>query len=425
MNRLLFYILLFLAAVTAYSKPGDDPMPVELLYFEGQAQEHKILLLWGTATEINNYGFFVQRTTDFSSWTEVEFVMGHGTSYVVHHYSSVDSPLTISGTYHYRLKQMDTDGAFKYTDTIAINFVSSMFELIYFEGTAQVNSIRLNWATASELNNQGFSVERSEDLLTWTEINFVNGQGTTTSTTHYSQVDSPVTASGTYHYRLKQVTVGGAFKYSYTVSVDFIATIFQFVYFEGTAHEKSIHLKWAATNEINNYGFSVQKSVDLNEWTEINFINSQGTIADTNYYALIDSPITVSGTYHYRLKQIDFDGSYRFSNVVPVDIIVVSINDFHSTDKGFLLYQNYPNPFNPATKIKYSIPSNLSSLASRPVSLKVYDMLGNEVATLVNDEKAPGQYEIEWNAVGLASGIYIYQLQIGSFINSRKMLLLK
>ena len=94
---------------------------------------------------------------------------------------------------------------------------------------------------------------------------------------------------------------------------------------------------------------------------------------------------------------------------------------------GFALQQNYPNPFNPSTTIRYSIPDVIASETkqSQFVSLKVYDVLGNEVATLVNEEKSVGSYEVDFNAAGLSSGIYFYKLQAGSFIETRKMILLR
>ena len=87
--------------------------------------------------------------------------------------------------------------------------------------------------------------------------------------------------------------------------------------------------------------------------------------------------------------------------------------------KEFLLSQNYPNPFNPSTKIQYQV-SNISH-----VSLVVYDILGNEIETMVNEEKSPGKYETNWNAAGLPSGVYFYQLRTGSFVETKKMILLR
>jgi len=94
---------------------------------------------------------------------------------------------------------------------------------------------------------------------------------------------------------------------------------------------------------------------------------------------------------------------------------------------NFKLEQNYPNPFNPTTKIKFTIPSVIASGAkqSQMVTLKVYDVLGNEIATLVNEEKSSGRYEVSFNGSGLSSGIYFYTINAGSFGETKKMILLK
>ncbi|MBK9099300.1 MAG: T9SS type A sorting domain-containing protein [bacterium] len=104
----------------------------------------------------------------------------------------------------------------------------------------------------------------------------------------------------------------------------------------------------------------------------------------------------------------------------------ISGNENH-LPSGFILSQNYPNPFNPSTKIKYSISSVIANEVkqSQIVSLRVYDVLGNEIETLVDEEKSAGTYEITWYAEGLPSGVYFYRLQTGSFIETKKMLLLK
>jgi hypothetical protein len=121
---------------------------------------------------------------------------------------------------------------------------------------------------------------------------------------------------------------------------------------------------------------------------------------------------------YYRLKQIDYDGSYEYSDVIEVT----------SSPLSFQLYQNYPNPFNPTTKIKFTIPqSPLPGGDGRGglVTLKVYDVLGNEVAILINEEKLAGTYEVEFDGAGLPSGIYFYKLQAGSFVETKNMMLMK
>jgi len=108
------------------------------------------------------------------------------------------------------------------------------------------------------------------------------------------------------------------------------------------------------------------------------------------------------------------------NGIVYGDTTVVSVEDeTPNLPTEFSLSQNYPNPFNPSTMIKYAISSG------QYATLKVYDVLGNEVATLINEEKSPGTYEVEFTAKGLPSGIYFYQLKAGRFIQTKKLVLLK
>jgi hypothetical protein len=105
------------------------------------------------------------------------------------------------------------------------------------------------------------------------------------------------------------------------------------------------------------------------------------------------------------------------------DSLVVSVENIKPV-KSFFLSQNYPNPFNPSTKIQYEIPEHVRN-DSRLVTLKVYDVLGNEIATLVNEVKQPGSYEVEFSGKLLTSGIYFYRLKAGNFVKTKKMILLK
>ncbi len=161
----------------------------------------------------------------------------------------------------------------------------------------------------------------------------------------------------------------------------------------------------------------------MTDWERIGFVNGNGTTSQPNSYSFADNSLS-TGKYFYRLKQIDFDGSFTYSNEVEVDL---------SLPQTFSLEQSYPNPFNPSTTIKYTIPNVTLSALSRAESrdegsrviLKVYDILGNEVATLVNENKPAGNYEINFNASSLTSGIYFYTIQAGSFTDTKKMTLLK
>ena len=180
--------------------------------------------------------------------------------------------------------------------------------------------------------------------------------------------------------------------------------------FSASALENVVTLDWTTATELNNRGFNIERSSEKNEWRTIGFIEGKGTTSEPQHYMYSDNLNDVkSNNVYYRLKQIDNDGTYKYSNIVEVGIVPSS----------FTLSQNYPNPFNPSTKIKYSIPQ------SSKVVVKVFDMLGKEVATLVNEEKEAGTYEITWNAQNLPSGVYSYGIKAGSYTAIKKMVLLK
>ncbi|MDD1444389.1 T9SS type A sorting domain-containing protein, partial [Dolichospermum sp. ST_sed3] len=144
-------------------------------------------------------------------------------------------------------------------------------------------------------------------------------------------------------------------------------------------------------------------------WETIGFVEGHGTTTEPKFYSFTDQSLQ-PGNYQYKLKQIDFNGSFEYSEIVEVTIDALN---------KFTLSQNYPNPFNPVTSIQYAISSK------QFVSLKVYDVLGNGVATLVNEEKPTGEYEVEFDRTDLPSGVYFYQLQVGDFVETKKMILLK
>ena len=182
-------------------------------------------------------------------------------------------------------------------------------------------------------------------------------------------------------------------------------------------------LQWNTATESNNRGFEIERKFDENSFVVIGFVNGQGTTTLPHNYTFTDKDLN-PGKYKYRLKQIDFDGSYTYSKEIEVEI-----NPLYK----FELEQNHPNPFNPSTKIKFTIPTTPASLPLLTkegiegwfVTLKVYDILGNEIATLVNEEKPAGSYEVEFSANGLASGIYYYQLKAENYVQTKKMILLK
>ncbi len=187
----------------------------------------------------------------------------------------------------------------------------------------------------------------------------------------------------------------------------------ELISFTSLVNNGNVTLNWKTATETNNQVFEVERKKLNKNWLKIGFVNGNGTTTETKTYSFIDKNLSV-GKYQYRLKQIDFDGTFEYSIKIEVEI---------DAPTKFSLPQNYPNPFNPSTKISWQSPVGSWQ------TLKVYDILGNEVATLVNEERYAGSYEIEFNPESSiknpASGVYFYQLRAGDYVETKKMILLK
>ena len=181
--------------------------------------------------------------------------------------------------------------------------------------------------------------------------------------------------------------------------------------FAASAKENTITLSWSTASEVNNMGFEVERSEDGKQYSKIGDVKGKGTTSESQKYTFTDSKLSGSGKLYYRLKQVDYDGTFTYSNVINIDYSALPVE--------FELSQNYPNPFNPSTTIKFALPKDAV------VTLKVYDALGAEVTTIVNQQLEAGYYKYDWNASGYASGMYIYRLQAGEFTSVKKMLILK
>ncbi|MFZ1323065.1 MAG: T9SS type A sorting domain-containing protein [Ignavibacteria bacterium] len=176
---------------------------------------------------------------------------------------------------------------------------------------------------------------------------------------------------------------------------------------------RDVKLHWNTSSEINNSGFYIERksaSVVNSNWENISFIEGNGNSNSVNQYSFTEKNMN-AGRYAYRLKQMDYNGSFEYYNLSG-EVVIASPNNYS-------LHQNYPNPFNPSTKIDFEIPE------SGTVSLKIYDILGNEMMTLINENKQAGFYSIEFKGSEFSSGVYYYKLESKGFTASRKMLLVK
>ncbi len=184
--------------------------------------------------------------------------------------------------------------------------------------------------------------------------------------------------------------------------------------FSAAIKNNFVELNWKTETEVNSNSFVVERTLaDEVAWINAGIVKAKGNSNSPVKYSFTDANIISGNKYLYRLKMIDNDGSFSYSNVVEVSAILPD---------EFILEQNHPNPFNPITSIRYSIPQ---SFVGGVVTLKIFDNLGNEVASLVEEQKSAGVYEIKFDASNLASGTYVYRLTAGSFVQSKKMILLK
>jgi len=190
----------------------------------------------------------------------------------------------------------------------------------------------------------------------------------------------------------------------------------EFTQFSASVNSGNVMLAWETSTETNNLGFEIERArltdnseINNMEFRLIGFVQGNGTTTNPHSYSFTDEEL-LSGVYQYRLKQIDYDGSFNYSGIVELNLIAV--NDFR-------LEQNYPNPFNPSTTISYQLPK------AEFVTVKIFDAIGNEVKTIVKENKPAGVHEVNFDASQLSSGIYLYRIDARTFHQSKKMLLVK
>jgi len=184
--------------------------------------------------------------------------------------------------------------------------------------------------------------------------------------------------------------------------------------FTSTVSGRDVFLNWSTSIELNNHGFEIEKSnvkgQTSSEWSKVGYVSGNGTSTDIHNYQFTEKGLN-SGKYKYRLKQIDFNGNFDYYDLT--EEVIIGIPDKYS------LSQNYPNPFNPVTNLEFEIPE------LGFVTLKIYDVMGRELITLVNENKEPGYYIVRFNGSKLSSGVYFYRMTAGEFVAVKKFVVLK
>jgi len=211
----------------------------------------------------------------------------------------------------------------------------------------------------------------------------------------------------------------------WTLYIDYVTKDFinplpvEIISFASTFEKNKVHLRWSTASELNNYGFDVERSEKSNVnsddalWQTIGFVTGSGNSNSIKEYSFTDDVYALSNRgaiLKYRLKQIDTDGSFKYSNEIEIDV-----NGIYAYE----LSQNYPNPFNPVTTIRYSVKNE------GLVNFEIYNLLGELIASPVNEIKQPGNYELQFDGTSLSSGIYFYKIRTGEYVSVKKMILMK
>jgi len=332
-----------------------------------------------------------------------------------------------------------------------------------FAGTIQGGTFRSidngdNWVQIiqglTELQILSLAINSSGDIFTGT-----SGGGTFRSTNNgdnWVQINQGLTGQGLYVYSLATNSNGDIFagtddgvfrstdngdnwvqknqglsnKYTFSLAINSNGNIFagteggifrslestlpvELTSFIATINNDKLELNWKTATEVDNYGFEIERAssitTPLQRWEKIGFVKGNGNSNSPKEYSFTDNSLYGGSKFKYRLKQIDTDGQFEYSEVVEVEVVPTQ----------FELSQNYPNPFNPSTTIRFSLPQ------ATQIKINLYNMIGEQVATIAEGMYETGNHKVTFNASSLPSGTYIYRLESITFVQVKKMLLLK
>ena len=274
-------------------------------------------------------------------------------------------------------------------------------EIGVFDGIYCVGAVMLTEPIAGSVQ----VITSTDDPSTPEVDGFINGH-TISYKFWLSELSEEIT-----DYTANYTSGNGSFESQGTAIVNFTSVLpVELVSFNADLKDNKVRLSWQTATEINTYGFEVERKLSESEWINLGFVEGNGNSSSPKFYLFTDNSLVGRNKFQYRLKQIDTDGTFIYSSVIEIEV---------SGPKDFVPEQNYPNPFNPNTKIRYQLPKESK------VEIKIYDILGSEVLTLVNDEKEAGTYEVELNAQNLSSGTYLYRIIAGEFFDMKKMILMK
>ena len=346
-----------------------------------------------------------------SGGSSSSYVVTNGTGALIKSYSATGSTtFPIGDASYYTPVTIDvTKGTFS-SGTISASVTNSK----YSANASITNYLKRYWTlTSSGITDFKYDATFTYDDsdINGTESNLYGGKYDGSTWTYLGAVS---TSSNTF-------SASNLTSFSTFTAGELSAMPVELTDFDSDIDGNKVKLYWETATEVNNYGFEVERAQyksytstlsipDLpKNWEKIGFVEGHGNSNSTKSYSFTDQP-TGGKDFLYRLKQIDFDGAFEYSKIITVSL--ENVNEFQ-------LEQNYPNPFNPTTRISYKLASRTS------VRLKVYDLLAQVVAELVDDTQEAGRYEVTFDGSKLPSGTYFYKLEAGQYVEVRKLLLVK
>jgi len=374
-----------------------------------------------TFDQITNTAFTTKATSPLSGMVYQEVLSKTGDSFVLYHYTLVNNSgsqmsdtrigifadLDVSGA-NYALNRGGVDAArnlvYQFLNMTTPND-PNYYGIVALNGLSGAKLSSVFPGTALTLRNEIFTYISSVDLVPVT----TNGDYRTYAACgpYTIPVGGNVEVwfalvAGTNLANLQANADLAIQKYSLYVPVELTS-------FTAASVNGSVQLNWSTATEVNNRGFEIERRSENGNFVAVAFVNGNGTSSENQNYSFTDTKVE-DGKYFYRLKQVDFNGRFEYSDEVEVTV---------TSPVSFALEQNYPNPFNPSTMISYSIPE------AGFIKLAVYNILGQEVAVLVNGVMEAGNYRTAFDASSLSTGTYFYKLDNGQQILVKKMMLIK
>ncbi|MBZ0184489.1 MAG: T9SS type A sorting domain-containing protein [Melioribacteraceae bacterium] len=365
---------------------------------EGTVQPGKINLTWEDKSNNENYFIIEREKAGLRSFEIIDSVQANVTNYS-------DELIESNTNYSYRVKAVNDNVESGYTNTLNIlSFNTNIIapaSLTAVQLSPGILTVNIMWSIESD-NHSGFILERKENESSYLPIAEL---GETVN----EYEDNEIEFGKNYTYRIKAHLDNLYFSdYSNTAVVEVVIPV-ELTMFSSIQDDDNIILTWETASELNNLGFEVQTLVN-NIWEKIGFVEGNGTTTEIHQYSFNHKIRNLrQENVKFRLMQIDYDGSFIITEAIEQNIQPFT----------YELLQNYPNPFNPSTTIEFS------TIEKQLVTLEVFNILGQSIEILLNNEIDGGFHKVQFNGYNLPSGVYYFRLTAGDFVSTKKMLLIK